>query len=96
MAVATDDPIDIETYGPVARGVHWLVAALAFIVVALGWAILGAPRESGSREWLLLLHRSVGLTILALMVFRIVWRGTHPAPPLPAVCVPIPLLPFTL
>jgi cytochrome b561 len=32
----------------------------------------------------MLLHRSVGLVILALMVFRASWRLAHPAPPLPA------------
>jgi len=31
---------------------------LAVIVVALGWAIPGAARETGSRELLLVLHRS--------------------------------------
>ncbi len=77
------DPIEIECYGPVARAVHWVVAALAIIVVALGWAIIGAPRGGDSREKLLLLHRSVGLLILAVMVFRIVWRLMHPPPPLP-------------
>jgi cytochrome b561 len=70
-------------YNPVARAVHWLVAGLAVVVVALGLAIPGAPRETGSRELLLLLHRSAGLVILALMVFRALWRLTHPAPPLP-------------
>jgi cytochrome b561 len=78
------DPIEIETYGPVARAVHWAVAALAVIVVGLGWALVGAPRGGDSRELLLLLHRSVGLLILILMVFRIVWRLTHPPPPFPA------------
>jgi cytochrome b561 len=63
--------------------VHWLVAGLAVVVVALGLAIPGAPRETGSRDLLMLLHRSVGLLILALMVFRALWRLTHPPPPLP-------------
>jgi cytochrome b561 len=71
-------------YDPVVRAVHWLVATLAVIVVSLGWAIPGAPRETESRDLLLLLHRSVGLLILALMVFRVVWRLGHPPPPLPA------------
>jgi cytochrome b561 len=31
---------------------------------------------------LLLLHRSVGLPILALMGFRVLWRLTHPPTPL--------------
>src|SRR3954451_13941637 len=78
------DPIEIETYGPIAQAVHWAVAALAFVVVGLGWAILGSPRGGDSRELLLFLHRSVGLLILALMVFRVLWRLTHPPPPLPA------------
>src|SRR5437763_675575 len=28
----------------------WLVAGLAVVIVALGWATPGAPRETGSRE----------------------------------------------
>jgi cytochrome b561 len=78
------DPIEIEAYGPVARAVHWTLAGLAVVVVALGWAMTGAPRGGDSRELLLSLHRSVGSLILALMVFRVVWRLTHPPPPLPA------------
>lgn len=76
-------PIEIERYDPVARVVHWTVAVLAILVVALGWAIPSAPRGDDSRETLLFLHRSVGVLILLLMVFRIVWRMTHPPPPLP-------------
>jgi cytochrome b561 len=78
------DPIEIECYGPVARALHWLIAALAVIVVSLGWAIPGAPRETPSREILLVLHRSVGLLILAAMLFRALWRLRHPPPLLPA------------
>ncbi len=78
------DPVAIARYDPIARAVHWLVAGLAVIVVSLGWAIPGAPRETESRDLLLLLHRSVGLLILALMVFRVFWRLGHPPPPLPA------------
>lgn len=72
------------TYGSVARSVHWLVAALAVFVVSLGWAIGGTPRNSAARDLLLVLHRSVGLTILAAMLLRAGWRWRHPAPPLPA------------
>jgi len=78
------DPIAIACYDPVARAVHWIVAVLAVSVIWLGWAIPGAPRETEWRDLLLLLHRSVGLVILALMLFRVLWRIGHPPPPLPA------------
>jgi len=71
-------------YRPVARALHWLVAALAVIVVAFGWAAETAARNTPARASLLLLHRSLGLTILALMVLRVLWRARHPAPALPA------------
>lgn len=77
------DPPEIESYGPVARALHWAVAGLAVVVVSLGLAIPGAARETVSREVLLTLHRSLGLSILALMLFRVAWRSTHRPPPLP-------------
>jgi cytochrome b561 len=73
-----------DRYGPTARVLHWLVAALAAVVVALGWAAVAAPHNSSERSGLLLVHRSVGLTILVLMTLRALWRWRHPPPPLPA------------
>jgi cytochrome b561 len=78
-------PSGAVRYDSVAQAVHWLVAALAVIAVPLGWAIAGVPRNTPEHDLLLLLHRSVGLTILAAMVFRTGWRWRHPPPPLPPV-----------
>jgi len=80
----TRNPVLAGGYDPVARAVHWLVAGLAVIVVAFGWAIPEAPRGTESRALLLVLHRSIGLTILGLMLFRALWRARHAPPPLPA------------
>jgi len=71
------------SYDPVARTVHWLTALLAVSVVGLGWAILGAARASVGRDLLLFLHRSIGLTTLAVVAFRLIWRIGHPPPSLP-------------
>jgi cytochrome b561 len=69
--------------------VHWLVAALAVGVVVLGWAMLSAPENTPTRELLLLWHRSLGLVILAAMLFRLAWRWRHPPPPLPRTVAPL-------
>lgn len=76
-------------YDPVARALHWSIAALAVIVVSLGLAIPETPRNLVPRDVLLTLHRSVGLLILTLMVVRVLWRLGHPPPPLPLSLRPI-------
>jgi cytochrome b561 len=78
-------PRGAARYGGVAQTVHWLVAVLAFAVVWLGWNVAGAPRNTPQRNLLMLIHQSVGLTILASMVFRAWWRWRHPPPPLPPI-----------
>jgi len=64
---------------PVAMMViHWLTAASIATVVVLAWLFPGGKANDSSV--LLLVHRSVGLTILALTVLRLVLRGTLPVP----------------
>ena len=72
----------LETYDPVTRRVHWLNAILAVVTILLGWGISGAPRHGEARGWLITLHGSFGLVILALMLFWAGWRLRHQAPPL--------------
>ena len=82
-ATAAVAPRGAAGYDRVAQTVHWLVAVLALTVIWLGWGIAWAPRNTPRRDLFVLMHESVGLTILAAMVFRAWWRWRHPAPPLP-------------
>lgn len=69
-------------YDPVTRRLHWLNAILALVTIMLAWCLLGAPRHDAARGWLLTLHGSFGIAILALMLFWAGWRLRRNAPPL--------------
>lgn len=72
-----------DSYGRIAKAVHWTTLLLIAGVYAAVWA----SHAVGSREQstlLVQLHRSLGLTILALTLFRLAWRWSARIPPLPA------------
>lgn len=70
------------TYDPVTRRIHWLNAVLIAVTIALAWGIIGAPRHEAARAWLIALHGSCGIAVLAVMLFWAGWRMRHPSPPL--------------
>ncbi len=69
----------MDRYSGVARALHWIIAILILFNLWLGFAHDALPRE-----WKVMpVHKSVGLTVLALTIARIGWRIGHKAPPLP-------------
>jgi cytochrome b561 len=73
-----------ERYGRVAIALHWLIAALISAQIAFGWFLGEVPRGTPMRGIYVNLHKSTGLTIALLIIFRLGWRLTHPPPPLPS------------
>jgi cytochrome b561 len=67
----------VLTFPPLLRALHWATAALMVAVVVLAWSIPDGPGQGGS---VLMLHKSVGLTILALTVLRLFARRAAPPP----------------
>ena len=59
---------------------HWLTALLMFAALPLAWAMVNAPRTDPGRELLFTIHKSVGVTILALAAIRLILRATRPRP----------------
>lgn len=75
-------PASGPRYTATAQSAHWITAALMFAVLPLGWEAVSLPMDSPPDKLMFTLHKSVGLTILAIVAFRLGWRALYPAPPL--------------
>lgn len=72
-----------SNWGAIARAFHWGTGALILGMFAYGlWMAEFPARED--RAYHYAIHASVGITLLALMVARVVWRALNPTPQPPA------------
>ncbi|MCB1680607.1 MAG: cytochrome b [Alphaproteobacteria bacterium] len=70
-----------HTYGAVSLLLHWLAALMVLVMLGLGWG-----REFAPGEWkpiMVDLHKSTGMAVLLLMLFRLFWRFYTKPPLLP-------------
>lgn len=81
-------------YKPGAQAFHWITAALMALVIPLGWifaefktkpdshGVLQAPLPGTTADYASL-HKTIGLSIFAIVVARIAYRIANPPPALP-------------
>jgi len=63
---------------------HWAIAVAVVGITVLGWWMQTIPKDPvGPRADAYNLHKSIGLTVLLLMVIRLAWRASHRPPQLP-------------
>lgn len=78
---------EAQRYSAVAIVLHWAIAAAVLFMLPLGF-IMHERAEHGDASQAVFaafqLHKSIGLTVLALTIVRLVWRLLHRPPPLPA------------
>lgn len=68
-----------ERWGAVSQLFHWIIVALILVIAYLGLTMTGLP--NGPRKInIYALHKSIGLTILALVTLRVLWRLYAGAP----------------
>jgi len=70
-------------WGSIARSFHWLLAILILGQLVLG-KVAEATRLSPLKLDLFVWHKSIGVTILALVMLRLAWRIGNPPPAPPA------------
>lgn len=71
-----------EGFGAVARALHWLMAAMVLAMLFIGVGMV--TTVSGRYEWLVGIHKPLGIAILLLVLLRFGNRLWRPAPALPA------------
>lgn len=72
----------MQRYSGVAMGLHWVMGLIMIGLLAVGLWMVDlplAPFKFEVYQW----HKSFGLLVLLLLVVRVGWRWTHPAPMLP-------------
>ena len=68
-----------DTFGAISRFTHWFVLIL-FLMVTLG-GLRASELEKGAEKLdMIFMHKSVGVMILTLMLFRVVWKLSNPTP----------------
>jgi cytochrome b561 len=76
--------IPSSRYSRTAVALHWILAVLLLGQIGFGWYLGDVPRGTPDRTIYVNLHKSIGMTLGVLILFRLYWRLRHPAPALPA------------
>jgi cytochrome b561 len=80
--------VPAQTYSLTARTLHWITATLVLINLPLGLVIANIW-DGPLKDWLYDLHRSIGATVIPVILLRFLYRLTHRPPPLPADMPPV-------
>lgn len=75
-----------ERWGAISQGLHWLTVLLIIAIASIGLT-MGELPAGITKIRVYALHKSLGLTLLALVLVRIAWRTYAGAPP------PVPGMP---
>lgn len=78
----TPQPDRLLRYNNVAIAIHWISVALIVTQIYVGFTFGELPRGPARGEWFAW-HKTLGVTILLLSLFRLAWRLTHKPPPYP-------------
>lgn len=74
-----------RSWGWVARLLHWVMALMIVGIWLLGRTMVALPNTALMQKFeYYQLHKSLGLTVLALGLLRLAWRALNRTPALPA------------
>jgi cytochrome b561 len=71
-------------YSPLNQALHWITALCVLAILPLAWVMTNAkdgPFDEALYNW----HKTLGLIVLLVTAFRIVWRFIDKPPPYPPI-----------
>ena len=77
-----------QSWGDVAKALHWAMAVLIFIMFVLGWVAVAYPLSPTKLD-LFVWHKSIGLSLLGLVCVRLIWRLVNTTPMSPVAVSPL-------
>lgn len=69
-------------WGTIAQVLHWVIALAVLGQMTLGWVMV-SWRLSSTKFELYALHKSIGITVLLLVLVRLLWRLSNVTPASP-------------
>ena len=68
-----------QRWGSLSKSLHWLIAVLILALGIVG-LVMGEFPKTPKYFWIYTMHKSIGITVLVLVVVRLVWRLYAGAP----------------
>ena len=68
-----------DSYGLIARTLHWLIFLLVAGMLIGGFSLSYLP-SNGLKSFVISLHKSTGVIVFLLMIARLLWRFYNPQP----------------
>ncbi len=68
-----------ESFGWVSQALHWAMAVGILFMLGFGF-VLARMQPTFGNFWLYGLHKTLGITLLALILVRIIWHRISPPP----------------
>lgn len=75
---------ETEKYGLVSRMLHWTTAIVFISLIPMGIFTSMIPEDAWFRNHYYVVHKTIGVTVFGLLVFRLIWNRLSKRPELDA------------
>lgn len=74
-----------QSYGTFAKFLHWGMALMILVLIAVGTYMAGLDKDDPSKMQIMGLHKSFGVIFMQFAILRVIWSRISHSPKLPSV-----------